>query len=236
MPMIDAAFIEAVIANPDDDSPRLIYADYLEEQGEYERAEFIRVQVELANTPEWIEHPVIKECPDRSGNVRKVEWKNPRCEALRRRERELFRRDFAKPLADILQLKTYGTHGNGGGHDSDPFGANWTWSRGFQETLSLPFAGWLTHSTSILRATPIRVVKLTTRPVTGQDSTHVWLEGMPRISKDRLRLGEDIAEKLPPIYWPRIRFELPQTMQDPTPGIPRDSELSEAWRNAFGAR
>jgi uncharacterized protein (TIGR02996 family) len=42
------AFIAAILAAPDDDLPRLVYADWLEEQGEVERAEFIRVQCELA--------------------------------------------------------------------------------------------------------------------------------------------------------------------------------------------
>jgi uncharacterized protein (TIGR02996 family) len=42
------ALLKAVIAEPDDDSPRLIYADWLEENGQEARAEFIRVQVALA--------------------------------------------------------------------------------------------------------------------------------------------------------------------------------------------
>jgi uncharacterized protein (TIGR02996 family) len=42
------AFIDAILASPDDDAPRLIYADWLEERGESARAEFIRVQCELA--------------------------------------------------------------------------------------------------------------------------------------------------------------------------------------------
>lgn len=46
----DDAFIDAIIAEPDADAPRLLYADYLEEHGEPERAEFIRVQCELART------------------------------------------------------------------------------------------------------------------------------------------------------------------------------------------
>jgi uncharacterized protein (TIGR02996 family) len=41
------AFLAAILAAPDDDAPRLIYADYLDEQGECDRAEFIRVQVAL---------------------------------------------------------------------------------------------------------------------------------------------------------------------------------------------
>ena len=42
-----AAFLAAVTANPDDDLPRLVYADWLEENGEAARAEFIRIQCEL---------------------------------------------------------------------------------------------------------------------------------------------------------------------------------------------
>jgi uncharacterized protein (TIGR02996 family) len=37
-----------VIAHPDDDLPRLIFADWCEEHGDPERAEFIRVQIALA--------------------------------------------------------------------------------------------------------------------------------------------------------------------------------------------
>ncbi len=44
---------KAILAEPLDDSLRLIYADWLEEcGGQPERAEFIRVQVELAKLPE----------------------------------------------------------------------------------------------------------------------------------------------------------------------------------------
>jgi uncharacterized protein (TIGR02996 family) len=44
------AFLAAIRENPDDDLPRLIFADWLDEHDEPERAEFIRVQVELART------------------------------------------------------------------------------------------------------------------------------------------------------------------------------------------
>lgn len=42
-----AAFLAAICAQPDDDTNRLVYADWLEEYGEPERAEFIRVQIRL---------------------------------------------------------------------------------------------------------------------------------------------------------------------------------------------
>ncbi len=47
--MTDDAFLKAILADPDDDTHRLVYADWLEENGgeaELARAEFIRVQVE----------------------------------------------------------------------------------------------------------------------------------------------------------------------------------------------
>jgi uncharacterized protein (TIGR02996 family) len=40
----DEAFLQAILAAPDDDAPRLVYADWLEEHGQPERAEFIRLQ------------------------------------------------------------------------------------------------------------------------------------------------------------------------------------------------
>ena len=44
-------FIDAIRISPDDDSPRLVFADWLDEHGESARAEFIRVQCELAPMP-----------------------------------------------------------------------------------------------------------------------------------------------------------------------------------------
>ena len=48
--MVDSeAFLTDIRAAPDDDVPRLVYADWLEEKGEPTRAELIRVQCELSN-------------------------------------------------------------------------------------------------------------------------------------------------------------------------------------------
>src|SRR5262245_39478643 len=48
----DDAFLRAILESPDDDTPRLIYADWPEDRGRPERAEFIRVQCALARLPE----------------------------------------------------------------------------------------------------------------------------------------------------------------------------------------
>lgn len=69
------AFLREIIANPQSDADRLIFADWLDENGQPERAEFIRVQVELAKAPlGW------------GGDTLRYN------EALRRRERELLPR------------------------------------------------------------------------------------------------------------------------------------------------
>jgi uncharacterized protein (TIGR02996 family) len=49
------ALMSAIIANPDDDTPRLVFADWLDEHGDKHdqaRAELIRLQVEAARLPE----------------------------------------------------------------------------------------------------------------------------------------------------------------------------------------
>jgi uncharacterized protein (TIGR02996 family) len=43
----DDAFLQAILDNPDDDAPRLIYADWIEEHGD-PRGEFMRIQCQLA--------------------------------------------------------------------------------------------------------------------------------------------------------------------------------------------
>jgi uncharacterized protein (TIGR02996 family) len=49
---LDDAFLEDIRAHPDDDGPRLVYADWLEDHGDPARAEFIRLQCELAKLAE----------------------------------------------------------------------------------------------------------------------------------------------------------------------------------------
>src|SRR5262245_66301103 len=47
------ALLAAICADPDEDTPRLAFADCLEENGEAERAAFVRAQIKLARTPPW---------------------------------------------------------------------------------------------------------------------------------------------------------------------------------------
>src|SRR5688572_9295030 len=47
----ESALLQTIVENPDDDAPRLVYADWLDEHGQPERAEFIRVQCAAAQLP-----------------------------------------------------------------------------------------------------------------------------------------------------------------------------------------
>jgi uncharacterized protein (TIGR02996 family) len=77
------AFLQAIVEDPRDDVTRLVYADWLEENGQPERAQFIRAQVALATA-----------APD-----------DPRRKALEREERKLLRGRKATWKAELPKLK-----------------------------------------------------------------------------------------------------------------------------------
>jgi uncharacterized protein (TIGR02996 family) len=62
-----AAFLEAIRAEPDEMAHRLVFADWLDEQGEEARAEFIRLQVRRDGLP--LAHPLTRESLRREGEL-----------------------------------------------------------------------------------------------------------------------------------------------------------------------
>lgn len=77
------AFLAEIVENPDDDVPRLVFADWLDDHGESDRAEFIRTQCRLARLGEG----------------------DPERADLERRESELlgaFGLDWAEPLRGLV--------------------------------------------------------------------------------------------------------------------------------------
>src|SRR5262245_13490092 len=58
IPAEQAALLAAIIADPDEDTPRLVYADWLQEHGDEEQAAFIRESIKLAlmkpTTKSWL--------------------------------------------------------------------------------------------------------------------------------------------------------------------------------------
>src|SRR5712691_639088 len=47
----EQAFLRMIVAEPDNDGAKLVYADWLEEQGDADRAAFLRLESRLAQTP-----------------------------------------------------------------------------------------------------------------------------------------------------------------------------------------
>lgn len=45
------ALLRTVAAEPEEDSPRLVFADWCQENGQWDRAEFIRLEIEIARSP-----------------------------------------------------------------------------------------------------------------------------------------------------------------------------------------
>jgi uncharacterized protein (TIGR02996 family) len=83
-----AALLRAVLEAPDDDAPRLVMADWLEDHGEPGRAEFVRVQVELARSkrgPRQHWEPAGHKWVEKKDDCGRCRY----C-ALRRRETELW--------------------------------------------------------------------------------------------------------------------------------------------------
>jgi uncharacterized protein (TIGR02996 family) len=70
--MSHEAFLRAVRENPDDDTARLVYADWLDEHGDPDRAEFIRVQCELAHGA--VAEPRRNELKERESEILGAKW------------------------------------------------------------------------------------------------------------------------------------------------------------------
>jgi uncharacterized protein (TIGR02996 family) len=106
--MTHDAFLQAIFDAPEDDTPRLVYADWLDEHGEPERAEFIRVQIQLAHLPEG--DPLRQGLAAREEKLlakNRLDWLGP---LLWLELAATFRRGFVEEVD--LWVDTLGEHGD----------------------------------------------------------------------------------------------------------------------------
>ncbi|HKB01732.1 MAG TPA: TIGR02996 domain-containing protein, partial [Gemmataceae bacterium] len=133
MPPDEASLLGAVLADPDADAPRLAYAGFLAESSrtpDQARAEFIRVQIDLARLPAddagW---------PVRVGRERELlekyraVWEKPL--------RDRFRPPLASP-GRWLKSQLFGS------------GGLWAFRRGFVENILAPAPTFLDEDAAIL--------------------------------------------------------------------------------------
>jgi len=136
--MTDAdAFLANIIADPDADAPRLVYADWLDDRGDGDRAEFIRVQCGLA----------------------KVDENNRDIPPLASRERELLEKhqqEWLRPLRDLAYPEGRGWLGRW--RTKVVFAA--VFRRGFPESVVLPCGRFLQRGEDLFRAAPIQEVQV----------------------------------------------------------------------------
>jgi uncharacterized protein (TIGR02996 family) len=69
-PSLEAAFVADIAAHPDDDAPRLIFADWLDDHGQPERAQFIRAQCKFDPDRDRLDDPEINTLRDRIEQLR----------------------------------------------------------------------------------------------------------------------------------------------------------------------
>lgn len=146
------AFLRAICAHPSDVTPRLVFADWLDENGEPERAEFIRLQIRI---DDWSN----KTCPG-APHGPPGSPPTPGCECAsrgddRRREKEL------------LDTTARGRKGLSNGccwSGLAPHHAYTFWyRRGFVEHI-LCSSDQLQYLDAIMETTPLLEVTLTTWP------------------------------------------------------------------------
>lgn len=189
----EAAFLDDIIAHPDDDTLRLIYSDWLQDHGEGERAEFIRAQVEYAaldtaghTSDPWENHPR-KDCPRRHeaygcGPCSRMVTVSYRMRRLFARLADGWFSDvismFGDPLLSCTRLDPADEANNS---------ALVAVRRGFIAEVRCPLAAWLQHGPEIAAQHPITCVRLTDRePDTTEGVVRWWASYDPHQTPDCL--------------------------------------------------
>lgn len=185
MTLTQSALLAAIIQEPDCDLHRFVYADLLEEQGEVERAEFIRVQLELAETGlEKCSSPVVAET---------TKWACGRCTFCRltRRSEELLHRicpgEIFYPNTCRLVTLVPEDWQSSKGVTPDLY-----YRRGFVESIVCDWPWWAQHHAEVLACQPVTKVYLTDLPLTAtlllEDGGSLfrwlyrhWLSSSPRL-------------------------------------------------------
>jgi uncharacterized protein (TIGR02996 family) len=178
-----AVFLDDIRAHPADDAPRLIYADWLQDHGEEERAEFIRVQCELAQVQLKID------ALDRADALFPLRFADMtlRHDTLLPRMRSLL---LANEHWDSLPFPSFAENF----HDGTIHPHSRMFSRGFVGAVVCPWEIWESHGPALVARHPIE---------------RVTLAGMrPRVSKfhDDIPHAREIEGKP---FWEWDRKELP---------------------------
>lgn len=213
------SLLRAILTDPHDDLPRLVFADWLEERGEGDRAEFVRAQCDLARLRALGCHEgescnVTGQCAECGRDVE--------AEPLRRRERDLFRADdrrtldwfgLPRPWARVVRLTPFDENRGDDPYaiahlGDDPYAIA---RRGFLDELRLPLPAFLAHAGAVFRAHPVTAVRLTCRrPNSPHPDGPFWWQYDPDIGPNNPAwLPPEVFGRLPgeKRAWRTHRFE-----------------------------
>lgn len=175
-----ADLLREIVARPDDDLLRLMFADALEDEGgDPARSEFVRVQIELSMWGNEQARPRAYgnwhvDCRhnacgmDNFCNTPPTTHGRVPCEyhALRKRERELLGSNWHAWRGAALNVGMFLFCENLFPAPPCP-NPHITFRRGFVEAITLSAEDWLAHGDAVLAAQPVTEVTLTSRPAGG---------------------------------------------------------------------
>ncbi len=173
-PSMRDAFLADILAAPHDDTPRLVYADWLDDnatsEAERARAEFIRLQCTGTAVRRWSELPLGKQEQAELGpwmpfyeQVRKAEW------LLYKHGGQWVPTSLGggfRLLPDVQSAVTttgepWHVELRTGQANPDRYDVSWRWSRGWPNHLHLSPSAWLALGDHFLKVWPVTEVELT---------------------------------------------------------------------------
>ncbi len=222
MPAIEerAGLLADIVENPGDDVPRLVFADWLADNGDDERAEFIRVQIEHAA----MERAAMPEA------VRCMCLGSGRCRVcqLCSRQYDLLHSfqspppEYPRPAGTRVHAR-YAWAGVVANLD-DPHETAWKFRRGFVSEIRCTLTDWLEQGKAICAAQPIERVECPDRETNGAGKGGRWWS------------RADFDNSLGPSWWlPQSLFVLLPYNSETTayPSTNRHYLTEEAARDAL---
>lgn len=192
-----AAILRSVLESPADDAPRLIYADWLDDEGDGQQAAFIRTQVALARMPD-------RPC------AAAVAAGLPRCNdcgwcRLRDRECELLTRPNGRKWtpAPVREALPYFAVDLLNVDDQRPWGMGVRFARGFIEAVRADGDTLLRLYEPLLALCPVTTFELT------------WMPSVDRIGREFVRrdwpgglrvVTHETRDECLRVLWPGIRL------------------------------
>jgi uncharacterized protein (TIGR02996 family) len=148
---VERKMLDDILAEPREDTPRLLLADYLEDAGQAERAEFIRLQIDLACMPVVTYFSTVETCLHDDPKVFCYQ-----CQGPRERVAGLLRANSVAWTPPEVVAAVDWT-GWPGGHFKD---APWRFRRGFVEWVNVTARCFHRHAKALFGAAPVLGVSL----------------------------------------------------------------------------